>query len=257
MSPVVVALDDVPSADDNDLGSDVPAGAVPCPECGNYYKSRGLTRHMVQAHGMEPPSRSGVAPDKGKSTVKLAQRWAEFQRGAALLISFACVQCAAAIVEDAAQDGEAIASFCENRPKLKKQVEQALSGMDLMILVGALGGTARKCMSHHEIGKKIGLAGPHTHTMERGSPEEQVMSFLTSIPEVDRNQLLNQVFSGMAATKAAASAPAAAAPSVTVVMEDENVPGQPPVVVPDDLTETDKFHMAMAHSGSGDFDTTL
>lgn len=251
MSPLVVALDDVPSADDNDLGSDVPADAVACPECGNYYKSRGLTRHMVQAHGATPPSRSGIAAPK--QTIKLAVRWAEFQRGAALFVAFACTQCAAIIVEDAVKDGEAIAAFCENRPKLKKQIEQALAGMDIMILVGALGETGRKMIAHHEIGKKMGMAGPQ-HNHPRGSAEEQMMRFLTDIPEADRNLLLNQVFNQMAT--ASPSAPAAAAPTVTVVMDDE-VPGQPPVVVPDNLTDTDKFQMAMAHSGSGDFDATL
>lgn len=251
--PIVVPLDDVPTDDsDNDLGSDIPADAIACPECGNYYKRRGLTRHMVQAHGMESPSRSGsvATPKQGP---KLAQRWAEFQRGAALLVSFACVQCAAVLVEDAQQDGDAIAAFCENRPKLRKQIEQALSGMDVMILVGALGATGRKMIAHHDIGKKLGLGDGHTHTVERGGPQEQVMAFLTSIPEADRNLMLNQIFNQMATAKA----PAAATPKVTVVMDDEAAAGAPPVVVPEDLSEQDKFNIAMAHSGVGGFDATL
>jgi hypothetical protein len=211
---------------------------------------------MVQAHGMEPPSRSGIAVDKGKSTVKLAQQWAEFQRGAALFISFACTECAAVIVADAVRDGEAIAIFCETRPKLKRQIQQALTGMDIMILVGALGETARKCIAHHEFGKRIGLPGPQ-HAHKRGSAEEQVLSFLTSIPEADRNLLLNQVFSGMAAANASASGPAAPQPTVTVVMDDEDVPGQPPVHIPENLSEQDKYQMAMAHSGNGDFESVL
>lgn len=252
--PEVIALDEVPDGlGDDSLGSDVPAGTVPCPECGNYFKSRGLTRHMVNAHGMEPPARPGRTPaDKGKAVEKFALQWAEFQRGAALFVSFACTQCAAVLVEDAQRDGNAIAVFCETRPKLKKQIQQALGSMDIMIFVGALGETGRKMIAHHEIGKKIGLPGPtHTHTGGR-SAEEKMLGFLTSMPEADRNMLLNQVFSGMAT--ASSSEPAATTPTVTVVMDDEQgVPGQPPVVIPEDLTAQDRFQMAMAHTHSDDF----
>jgi hypothetical protein len=208
---------------------------------------------MVQAHGMQPPRRVGSSVDSGKSTIKLAVQWAEFQRGAALFISFACAQCAAVIVEDAQRDGDAIAAFCEGRPKLKKQIQQALTGMDIMILVGALGETARKCVSHHELGKRIGLPGPQHSHVGGQSAQEKMMSFLTQMPEADRNLLLNQVFNGMAT----ANAPAAASPTVTVVMNDEDTPGQPPVVIPDNLSEQDRFQMAMAHSTTGEFEAGL
>lgn len=246
--PEVIGLDEVPTGSGDDLGSDVPAGSVPCPECGQFFKSRGLTRHMVQAHGMQAPVRRNVA-DTGKATVKLANQWAEFQRGAALFISFACADCATVIIEDAQTDGDAIAAFCETRPKLKKQIQQALSGMDVMILVGALGGTARKMIAHHEFGKRIGLPGPqHSHAGGQ-SAQEKMLSFLTTMPEADRNTLLNQVFNGMAT----ANAPAAPTPTVTVVMDDD-APGQPPVQIPDHLSEQDRYQMAMAHSGT-EFDT--
>jgi hypothetical protein len=257
MSPEVIGLDEVPTDDDLSLGSDVPSGTVPCPECGSYFKSKGLTRHRVNAHGVEPPARSGGTPaDKGKATQKFAMQWAEFQRGAALFVSFACTDCAAVLVEDAQRDGEAIAVFCETRPKLKKQIQQALTGMDIMILVGALGETGRKMISHHEIGKKLGMPGPqHTHS-GGDSAQEKMMNFLVKMPEEDRNMLLNQVFSGMAAN-GSSNAPAAAPVAVTVVLDDEETPGQPPVVMPDNLTEQDRYHMAMAHSGSSDFESVL
>lgn len=256
MSPEIVGLDEVPDpSEDERLGSDIPANAVPCPECGEYFKSRGLTRHRVQTHGVTPPVRQGTAAASKTAAPKLAVQWAEFQRGAALFISFACAQCAAVIVEDADTDGIAIAAFCENRPKLRRQIQNALSGMDVMILVGALGGTARKMMAHHEIGKKIGLPGPsHSHAGQ--SAQEKMLSFLTQMPESDRNLLLNQVFNGMATASPSSSGPVAESTRVTVVMDDENTPGAPPPPEPINLTESDRFQMAMAHSGT-DFDTTL
>jgi hypothetical protein len=251
--PEPILLDELPAEESPFVGSEVPAGTVPCPECGNYFKSRGLTRHMVNAHGMEPPERKTPA-GTGKATVALAKRWAEFQRGAALFVSFACSECAAVLIEDADTDANAIATFCDGRPKLKKQLQQALTGMDIMILVGALGGTARKMVAHHEIGKKIGLPGPaHSHAAG-GSAQEKMMHFLTDLPEDSRNQLLNQVFSGMANTSS--SVPATATPTVTVVLDDE-APGQPPVPVPETLTDQDKFHIAMAHTRTDDFVESL
>lgn len=247
MSPEPLLLDEMPAGDDP-FGDDISiAGKVPCPECGEYFKSRGLTRHLESAHGVENPNkRSGNIGNKSKGTAVLAQQWAEFQRGASLFASFACSQCAAVLMEDAQKDGDAIAAFCEGRPKLKKQIQQALTGMDIMILVGALGETARKMVSHHEIGKKLGMPGPqHTHA-GGGSAQEKMMDFLTTMDPAARNTLLDQVFSGGAAT---ASTPAAATPTVTVVMDDD-VPGMPPTPRVDDLSEQDRYQMAMAHAGS-------
>lgn len=249
MSPELLSLDEVPDGADDSLGSDVPAGSVPCPECGEYFKSRGLTRHMVQTHGMAAPARRTATGDAGKGNVRLATQWAEFQRGAALFISFACAQCAAVIVEDAQRDGDAIAAFCEGRPKLKKQIQQALTGMDIMILVGALGETARKCVAHHDIGRRIGLPGPQHSHVGGQSAQEKMMSFLTTMPEADRNLLLNQVFNGMAT----ANAPTAPPSNVTVVMDDENTPGAPPPPQTTPVTPQDEYMMAMAHSGGSDF----
>jgi uncharacterized C2H2 Zn-finger protein len=254
--PEVLLVDEMPDADPGDLGSDVAEGTVPCPECGDYFKSRGLSRHLNSAHGIEPARKQASGTGKSK-TPALATQWAEFQRGAALLISFACTGCAGVLVEDAEVDGIAIAAFCETRPKLRKQIQQALAGMDVMILVGALGGTAKKMVSHHSIGARIGLGGEgHSHSPVQGSAEQKMMAFLTQMPEDSRNQLLNQVFSGMATAPPQQQA-AAPQPVVTVVHDDEPVPGEPPVEMPDHLTEQDKYQMAMAHSGTPDFVETL
>jgi uncharacterized C2H2 Zn-finger protein len=250
---VPVLVDEMPEADESELDGDIPAGAVPCPECGEYFKSRGLSRHLNSAHGIEPARKQATGGTKVKGAA-LAVQWAEFQRGAALFVSFACTACAAVLVEDAETDGVAIAAFCENRPKLRKQIQQALGGMDVMILVGALGGTARKMIAHHSIGARLGMGDGHTHAPVQGGPQEKLMGFLTQMDEDSRNALLNQVFAAQANATANTSAPVT--PTVTVVMDDE-VPGTPPVPVPDTLTEQDRYQMAMAHSGNGDFVETL
>lgn len=265
MSPEVVALDEMPDDDTEGLDSDIPAGAVPCPECGEYFKSRGLSRHMSSAHGIEPERRQSTGGNKVKAGA-FATQWAEFQRGAALIVSFACSGCAAVLMEDAVADGVAIASFCETRPKLRKQVQQALSGMDVMILVGALGGTARKMVAHHSIGARLGLASEsHTHAPVSGSAEQKMMAFLAQMPEAERNLLLNDVFGAMAQqqqptqranTEPTVSDVAKGTAQVTLVHDDE-VPGQPPAPAPEFLTENDRYQMAMAHSGGTDFVDTL
>lgn len=246
--PEVVALDEMPESDPGELDSDIPAGSVPCPECGKFFKSRGLSRHLSSAHGIEPERKQTAGQKKAPA---LAIQWAEFQRGAALLISFACTGCAAVLVEDAEVDGVAIASFCEKRPKLRKQIEQALAGMDVMILVGALGGTAKKMVAHHSIGARIGLANQgHSHVPVQGNAEQKMMGFLSSMPEETRNALLNQVFNSMPTV----SEPVIPTARVTVVHDDET-PGQPPVPVPETLTDQDKYQMAMAHAGTDFMDT--
>lgn len=269
MSPEVIGLDEMPTEEEGQLDSDIAAGTVPCPECGNYYKSRGLTRHMVNSHGMEPPagSRAGTGGNtKGKGTAALASKWAEFQRGAALLVSFGCTSCAGVLVEDAQKDGDAIATFCENRPKLRKQLQQALDGMDLMLLIAALGGTAQKMVSHHAIGAKIGLGDGHTHNDNAGGPQERVMSFLSGMDEDSRNALINGAFDQMRATQQAGQQPRTTATTTertaatvqrTVVMEDEATPGQPPLVVPEALTPQDRYQMMMAHAHTDDLSVTV
>jgi uncharacterized C2H2 Zn-finger protein len=249
-----VLVDEMPDAGpDDDLDADIPAGAVPCPECGDYFKSRGLSRHLNSAHGIEPVRKQSTGATTKVKGAALALQWAEFQRGAALFVSFACTACAAVLVEDADTDGVAIAAFCESRPKLRKQIQQALGGMDVMILVGALGGTARKMIAHHAIGARFGMGDGHSHTPVEGGAQEKLLGFLSQMPEDSRNALLNQVFNTVAST----NVPTTATATVTVVHDDEQVPGAPPSPLPDELSAQDKYQMAMAHAGTGDFVETL
>src|ERR1700677_4193589 len=136
--PDPVALDELPDSDglgDAPLGADPDTGKVPCPECDRWFLPTGIKRHITMTH------RGGVS-DSGKSSagkskpLPLAIKWAGFQRGAALMVSFACTQCAMVLVQDADKDGQAIAAYCANRPKLTKQVNQLLDASDVMILVG-------------------------------------------------------------------------------------------------------------------------
>lgn len=260
--PEVFSVDEMPEAAPGDdlLDSDVPAGAVPCPECGEYFKSRGLSRHLNSAHGIEP-ARKQSSGTGGAKTPAFAAQWAEFQRGAALFVSFACTACAAVLVEDADTDGRAIAVYCENKPKLRKQIQQALGGMDVMILVGALGGTARKMVAHHSIGARLGMGDSHTHTPVQGSAEEKMLGFLTQMDPNARAELLNHVFSQMQPQPQAqqpppppnttVSAPVSTTPTATA----EETPGSPPM--PNvELTAEDRHAMAMAHSGGGEWSQT-
>lgn len=253
--PEVLLIDDMPTPEPGEeLDSDVPAGSVPCPECGEYFKPRGLSRHLNSAHGIEP-ERKQSSGGKAK-TPALATQWAEFQRGASLFVSFACTACAAVLMEDAETDGIAIANFCDTRPKLRKQLQQAMGSMDVMILVGALGGTARKMVAHHSIGARLGMGAPqHTHEPVMGGAEAKVMGFLTQLPEEDRNALLNQVFAAQANAAASSSTPTTTTPTVTVVHDDEGTPGGEPVPDLTVLTEQDRHAMAMAHAGTDFMDT--
>lgn len=250
----------MPEGDPGELDGDIPAGAVPCPECGEYFKSRGLSRHLNSAHGIEPERKQASRAGSGKGIETLALQWAEFQRGAALFISFACTGCAAVLVEDAETDGRAIAAYCEHKPKLRKQIMQALNGMDVMILVGALGGTARKMIAHHSIGARLGMVPDHAHAPVAGGAQEKMMGFLTQMDPNARTELLNKVFSQMAEQQqpatATASSPATATQPVTV-RENSTAPGSEPAPDLSHLTEQDRHAMAMAHSGSPDFAETL
>lgn len=253
MSPEVVSLDEMPDAAPGDDGGSEVEGKVPCPECGDYFKSRGLTRHLTSAHGYAPKERASTS-GSGKKTGELALRWAEFQRGAALFVSFACSQCAAVLVEDAAVDGEAIAVFCVNRPKLRKQIESALASMDVMILVGTLAGTAQKMAAHHSIGKRLGLPGSEHQHIGQQSAAEKMMDFMSTMPRDARQTLLDQVFDARAAASANATVDQAQQPTVVVTLDDE-APGSEPAPAPEHVTENDRYQMAVAHSGS-DFSTT-
>src|SRR5450759_1124278 len=97
--PEPIALDELPEAEPlfgSDSGDSI--GRVACPECGKTFLPTGIKRHITMSH------RGGVSDTGGtktpKQVVDLATRWAEFQRGSALLISFACGQCAAVWVGD-------------------------------------------------------------------------------------------------------------------------------------------------------------
>lgn len=255
MSPVLV--DEIPIAEPGeDDFTEVAAGLVPCPECGEYFKSArgGLTRHRRSAHGIEPDGFKSTSKPGKNSTATLAIRWAEFQRGSALFISFACSQCAAVLVEDAQHDGDAIALYCEKRPKLRKQIEQVLGGMDVMILVGALGETARKMLAHHSIGRQLGLPGSEQQHGAQHGAQEKMMDFLTNLDPDARHQLIDQVFTARNGDIANATVDVQTPVQTTVTVESA-VPGEPPVP-PTTLTEQDKYAMAVAHSATGEWSQT-
>lgn len=260
MTPVLV--DEIPIAEPGEEDfTEVAAGLVPCPECGEYFKSArgGLTRHRRSSHGVEPEGSRSSPKAAKNSTATLAVRWAEFQRGSALFISFACSQCAAVLVEDAQTDAEAIAQFCERRPKLRKQIEQVLGGMDVMILVGALGQTAQKMLAHHSIGQRLGLPGSNQqHSAEHGA-QEKMMSFLTNLDPDARHQLIDQVFTARDSATANSSVDVQTPVVVTVEPNATNgettVPGMPPEPSAN-LTEQDRYAMAVAHSGTGEWSQT-
>lgn len=197
MTPEPIALDELPDAAPlfGTAGSGDSIDKVQCPECDKSFLPTGIKRHITMAH------RGGVSDTGGtkspKTVIDMATRWAEFQRGSALLVSFACSQCAAVLVQDADTDGRAIADFCMKRPKLRKQVEQFLMASDMLILVGALGGTAQKMASHHSIGKRIGLTDT-SHPGEHGQGMQGVAQFMKNMSEEDRNALLNGAIDHMA-----------------------------------------------------------
>lgn len=211
-----VALDEIPEAEPLFGGDDAIDGRVQCPECDKTFKPSGLKRHITMTH-RDGVSDTPSAGSKGKSkvTIDVAQRWAEFQRGSALLISFACSQCAAVLVADAQTDGDAIAAFCTNRPKLRKNVEKFLDTSDMLILVGTLGGTARAMASHHSIGQRIGLPDESNHSHD-ASGMQGVAQFMQSMSEEDRNAIIE----GALATMANGGTPVTEAPTEPVIEEE-------------------------------------
>lgn len=193
--PETLELDDAPFGGDTAPTDDANAGKVACPECGNYFKSSGIKRHITVSHGDGQRSSSGNEPRKPqKRGISIADTGAKFQKSAALLVSMACKNCASILMMDAEQDWLAIDQFCADRPKLRKQVQDMLSISDFMLLVGALGGTAQKMVAHHSIGKNLpfGLMDFDIPTDHNGhDPKASMAEFLMAIPEEERNQMLN------------------------------------------------------------------
>src|SRR5579864_1981462 len=122
--PEPVALDELPGVEAlfSDSGTATDPDKVQCPQCDRAFLPTGLKRHITMAHngGVSDSTKAGTG--KKKVEIDLANSWAAFQRGAALMVSFACNQCATVLVNDADKDGQAIAQFCANRPKLRKQL---------------------------------------------------------------------------------------------------------------------------------------
>jgi hypothetical protein len=204
MTPEPLALDEMPDAEPfvsvaeptfTDGADDL--GKVQCPECDKSFLPAGIKRHITMAHrGGISDGPTATKTSKPKSVVDIANRWAEFQRGAALMVSLACSQCAGVLVADAVTDGNAIAAFCSRKPKLKKQLETFLDSSDIIILVGALAGTAQKMAAHHSIGQRIGLGSTSTeadHTHPEGSMQN-IMDFMQNMDPDMRNELINSAF---------------------------------------------------------------
>lgn len=237
-------LDDPPAAEPSLGGED--DGKVQCPECPNRYKSSGLQRHITMAH------RDGISDNTGasnntrkqpKSSQVIETRWADFQRGAALLVSLACSQCAAALSEDAEKDAKALAQFCEHKPKLRKQVEDFLSTADFLLLVGAFGGTAQKMVAHHSIGKRIpGLTPVENTDHGNHSPADKAMAFMEQMPAEARHQMMDQVFAANREKQVQQEVQQEQAASVATFADVVGGDGAGAEPVPEDtpLTEHDK-----------------
>jgi hypothetical protein len=200
--PEPIALDQIPDADPL-FGSDKDDGTtgdkIQCPECEKSFMPSGIKRHITMAHrgGVSDGSNTS-GPKQSRVVVDIAERWAQFQRGAGLMVAFGCSQCAAILVEDANTDGKAIAEFVSHKPKLRKKLETFLEASDAMILVGTLGNTAKKMAEHHSIGRKFGIGTVNVDHVNHGSGMEGIAQFMQSLSEEDRNQLLNDAFQSMA-----------------------------------------------------------
>jgi hypothetical protein len=225
-------------------------GKIQCDECGEWFSERGINRHRNTKHGIVMTDSEKRNEKRSRSSENFATRWAEFQRGCALMVSFACSDCAAVLIEDADVDAKAIADYCSNRPKLRRQLESALSGMDLMILVGTLGGTGKKMVEHHEIGKRIGLRGTKEHTEEHGAAE-RMMGFLSRLDPNARTEILNGVFDA----HAAANSNSHKVQETPVTNNEEPLPGQPPSGN-ERYTEADLWAMKVASNNTGELSQT-
>lgn len=187
------ALDDPPKSDANEDASTDVDGKIQCPECDKTFKPSGLQRHITMAHRGGISDRQPNAPRANTKSAIIEARWADFQRGAALLVSLACTQCANALAEDAERDAIALAQYCQNKPKFRKQVEDFLTTADFLLLVGAFGGTAQKMISHHSIAKRIPGITP-TINPEHSShdPASRMMDFMGSMPPEQRHAMFDR-----------------------------------------------------------------
>jgi hypothetical protein len=200
--PVVIEKD-APPLDDNDDSIVDDDGKVPCPECGNRFKSSGLNRHITVTHGAGQKQRTASGTGTSKRSVSIANAGMQFQQGVALFVSMACQQCATCLYQDAEKDWVAIDEFCNSRPKLRKQVQDMLTMSDAIMLAGALMGTAQKMVSHHSIGAKLpfGIAGNSNSEHDDGhNPASDMAKFMMGIPEDERNRLVNEALASMAST---------------------------------------------------------
>ena len=200
--PEPIALDEVPGGETlfGDTADSVTPTKVLCPECDKEFMPSGINRHITMAHrGGVSNSSPGTKSKGSKVEIDIGIRWAQFQRGAALLVSFACSKCASVLVDDAEKDGAAIGQFCAKRPKLRKQVEGFLDTSDMLILVGTLGETAKTMAAHHSIGKRIGLndfADDIAHDAHGGM--QGIAQFMQSMSPEDRAQIIEQALGHMA-----------------------------------------------------------
>jgi hypothetical protein len=247
--PETFLLDDPPTDDATATSADED-GRVQCPECTLTFKPSGIKRHITMSHrggvSDSPSSTSSSAKGIPKGGDRLAERWAQFQVGIAMPVSLACTQCGLALAEDAEVDGKAIATFCVNKPKLKKQIDDFLASTDFIMLIGALGGTAKKMVSHHSIAKKLpfgasGIAVEPNPEHQGHNPTERMMAFMGGLPEEQRNQMMNEAFKH---AKTVAEATRAAQP-----VPDPTPTGAGAEPVPDALlTDRDK-QIAVAMGG--------
>jgi hypothetical protein len=239
------ALDDPPTADAGE--QDTLDGKIQCPECDKTFKPTGLQRHITMIH------RGGVGDtDKnkgGKRTPIIETRWADFQRGCALLVSLACVQCANALSEDAEKDAIALASYCQNKPKFKKQVEDFLTTADFLLLVGAFGGTAQRMISHHSVAKRIPGISPTAPNPEHAThdPASRMMEFMGSLPPEQRHMMMDRAME--ASRQAREQQEAFVQQQQEPEAANNNAPGAEPVVEAP-LTEHDKQIRDAMNSGT-------
>lgn len=243
------ALDDPPKADADDTATDVD-GKIQCPECDKHFKPSGLQRHITMAHRGGISDKPTGTPRANTKSAIIETRWADFQRGAALLVSLACTQCANALAEDAEKDAIALAQYCQTKPKFRKQVEDFLSTADFLLLVGAFGGTAQKMVSHHSIAKRIPGITP-TVNPEHAShdPASRMMDFMSSMPPEQRHAMMDRAMEAQRQAREQAETFIQQQQEPTPTVEDNGAGGEP---APDTtgLTEHDRQIREAMNSGT-------
>lgn len=248
--PRTISRDEVPGT----LTSEPPIndGKVECPECGNRLTPGGLQRHITVAHrGGVPDPKPSTTTQKAK--VDIASRWIQFQNGAAMLVSLACTQCAQVLASDAEKDAIALAEFCANRPKVRKQVEDLLTGSDFMILLAAFGGTARDMIKHHSIGQRLPIATVGDHGSNgHQSAEQRMAAFMMSMPPAQRNAIIDQAFSaaakGQQRQREYQQPQSSSMPQTTMP-----TPGAEPTPIRKIVDEQDARQVRAAHSNNSPF----